>query len=91
MRKQVGIILRKLNPLQYDYKSTVNDILRKYLQHINNKGRVDKIKGIVDCVEKTISQKEKTELLIKREIEDKKLNNEFYYSPMEPPDFVCEQ
>lgn len=91
LRKQVGIILTKLNPLGFNYKSIVNNILQKYLQYITNKGRVDKVKGIVECVEKPISQKEKTELLIKQEIKDKKLNHEFYYSPMEPSDFVCEQ
>lgn len=90
LRKQVGIILTKLNPLEYGYKSTVDDILRKYLKHIQDKGRIDKINRIVECVEKPVEQKVKTELLIQREIVDKKLNNKFYYSPMEPPDFVCE-
>lgn len=89
LRRQVAIILTKLNPLECDYKATVNDMLYKYLKYINDVRRLAKMKGIIECVEKPISQDHKTHLLIKREIDDKKLNHSFYYSPVEPPDYVC--
>lgn len=64
-------------------------MLYKYLNYISDKQRITKINGIRECVEQPISFQEKTESLIQREIDDKKLNNGFYYSPDEPPSFVC--
>lgn len=64
-------------------------MLYKYLKYINDKQRTAKINRIAECVDKPISQLQKTELLIQREIDDKILNRQFYYSPREPSDFVC--
>lgn len=89
LRRQVGKILEKLHPLENGYSSIVDDMLRKYLHYINSKQRIAKINRIVSCVSKSIAQQAKTELLIEREIEDKKLNSKFYCSAQEPIEFVC--
>lgn len=86
--RQVAIVLGKLNPLECNYSGIVNDMLSKYLNYIHHKQRLAKVNRIIDVVDKPISQQEKTELLIQREFDDKKLNREFYYSPKEPQDFV---
>lgn len=89
LRRQVAIILSKISPAEYNYSGIINYMLYKYLKYINDKQRTAKINRIADCVNKPISQQEKTELLIQREIDDKKLDRDFYYSPGEPRDFVC--
>ncbi len=88
LRRQVAKILRKLHPLETDYGTIINDMLCKYVSYIDSKQRIAKINRIVEVVDMPITQQEKTELLIRREIDDKKLNRKFYYSQMEPPDFV---
>lgn len=90
LRRQVAIILSKINPAEYNYSGTINYMLYKYLKYINDKRRTAKINRIADCVERPTSQLKKTELLVQREIDDKKLNRHFYYSPDEPSDFVCQ-
>ncbi|XP_037034752.1 uncharacterized protein LOC119073410 isoform X2 [Bradysia coprophila] len=93
LRRQVAIILKKIHPLENNYSSIIDDMLVKYLNYIHSKQKVAKVNRIVDCVNKPVSQQEKTEMLIRREINDKKLNREFYHSPMEPSDFteLCER
>ncbi|KAG4075282.1 hypothetical protein HA402_003073 [Bradysia odoriphaga] len=93
LRRQVAIILKKIHPLENNYSNIIDDMLSKYLNYIHQKQRAAKVNRIVDCVNKPVSQQEKTEMLIRREIDDKKLNREFYHSPMEPSDFteLCER
>lgn len=88
LRRQVGIILGKIHPLENEYSSIIDDMLCEYLHYIHSKQRSAKIKRIVDCVNKPLTQQEKTKLLIQREIDDKKLNRKFYYSTAEPAHFV---
>lgn len=90
LRRQVAVILKKVHPLENNYSTIIDDMLCKYLNYIHAKQRLDKVNRIVDCVNKPVSQQDKTEMLIRREIDDKKLNGEFYHSPMEPSDFVCQ-
>lgn len=89
LRTQVGNILSRLNPVEENYVAIVEDMLYEYLKYINDKQRMAKMNRIVEIVEKPISQQEKTELLIQWEIEDKKLDREFYYSSTEPVEWVC--
>ncbi|KAJ6644197.1 hypothetical protein Bhyg_09164, partial [Pseudolycoriella hygida] len=68
-------------------------MLTKYLTYVHEKKRLTKLNRIVEIVEKPIPCHEKTEMLILREIEEKRLNRRFFCCPMESHDFVefCEK